>query len=383
MLKEMLSRLEPVHVATTREEREAVYRFRYEVYHEEFGRELGGPDHERRWVRDDEDEKEYTILLYTGSPDEITGTLRVRCWKAGEVPHHDVEELSMDLFPGLEELNVAEMGRLMIRPSARGKLAVAALIRRAYEIYAREAETDLAFCYCSTGLVRYYLRFGMRPYGGRPIHAADGIMLPLVAVISDWRYQRQARSFLAPLARRCFAAGKRRMLDMAPFRHLFENDALVVGGERTCDEVERALLARAERCRRSIFDTLPEAELRQLISRGIITDVPEGMLMTRQGFRERELFVVLDGDFRLEADGFELGRAGRGEVFGEDALVDPQGRRTASVEALRAGRVLVLRGKTLMGLMNREPELAAPLRGRLESLLAARRAMRPALATAS
>ncbi len=36
MLKQLLSRLEPVHRAETREQREAVYRFRYRVYVEEF-----------------------------------------------------------------------------------------------------------------------------------------------------------------------------------------------------------------------------------------------------------------------------------------------------------------------------------------------------------
>lgn len=146
MPNEKPSRREPVHIATTREEREAVYRFRYEVYYEEFGRELGAPDHERRQVTDDEDERSYTTILYTGSADHITGTLRLRCWGSGEVPHHDVEELSMDLFPGIERLRTAEMGRLMIRPSARGKRVVAALIRKAYELYACEFETDLARC---------------------------------------------------------------------------------------------------------------------------------------------------------------------------------------------------------------------------------------------
>jgi hypothetical protein len=370
MLKEMLSRLEPVHVATTREEREAVYRFRYEVYYEEFGRELGSPDHERRWVTDSDDEKDYTTILYTGSPDAITGTLRLRCWEAGQVPHHDVEELSMDLFPGLEDLSVAEMGRLMIRPSARGKLQVAALIRKAYEIYACEKKTDLAFCYCSTGLVPYYLRFGLRPYGGRPIHAPDGIMLPLVTVISDWKHQRAARSFLAPLARRCFAAGERRIVDIAPFQHLFDSNALQVDGECVWHEVESAL--GANRRARSVLDALPASEQRRLVRRGIVTDVPRGMLMTRQGFHEREIFVVLDGEFRAESDGRILGRVGRGELFGEDAFLDPKGRRAASVEALSDGRVLVLRGKTLASLMRREPDLAAPLQARLETLFSSR-----------
>ena len=105
MLKQLLSRLEPVHRATTQEEREAVYRFRYRVYVEEFGRELGSPDHERRWVKDADDEAPCTTILYTGTLDNITGTVRLRHWRAGEVPRHDAHELSMDRFPDIEERN--------------------------------------------------------------------------------------------------------------------------------------------------------------------------------------------------------------------------------------------------------------------------------------
>ncbi len=83
MLKQLLSRLETVHRAETREEREAVYRFRYRVYVEEFGRELGTPDHGRKWVTDDDDDAPYTSILYTGSLDNVTGTVRLRHWRAG------------------------------------------------------------------------------------------------------------------------------------------------------------------------------------------------------------------------------------------------------------------------------------------------------------
>jgi predicted GNAT family N-acyltransferase len=375
MLKEMLSRLEPVHIATTREEREAIYRFRYQVYYEEFGRQLGSPDHQRRWVTDGEDELAYTTLLYTGTPERIAGTLRLRCWGPGEAPAHDVEELSMDRVPGVERYSTAEMGRLMIRPSARGKRVVAALIRKAYELYARVYETDLVFCYCSSGLVRYYQRFGMRPYGGRPIHAPDGIMLPLMAVISDWQHQQRARSFLAPLARRCFANGRRPVLDTAPFEPLFEAGGLEIRPGRVWNEVKSTLLGSPELRARSLFNALPEPLARQLAQQGLITDIPAGILVTRKGFCERELFVVLDGQLEVTDGELCLGRVGRGELFGEDALLAPSGRRTASVRAITDGRVLVLRGKTVEKLLRARPELAPRLRRRLETLFASRSAI--------
>ena len=48
-----LTRLETVHKAETPAEREAVYRFRYQVYVEEL-QDSHEADHERRWLRQEE-----------------------------------------------------------------------------------------------------------------------------------------------------------------------------------------------------------------------------------------------------------------------------------------------------------------------------------------
>ena len=47
MLDRWISKLEPIHIVETREEREAVYRFRYDIYYKEFGRLLSDPGHGR------------------------------------------------------------------------------------------------------------------------------------------------------------------------------------------------------------------------------------------------------------------------------------------------------------------------------------------------
>ena len=136
-----------VHVATTERELEAIFRFRYDVYYREFGRLLGRPDHDKQWVHDDDDRRETTTILYTGTPDRITATVRLQHWRAGEVPAHEIEELSMDRLPQIEERSTAEIGRLMVSSDARGKLHVAALVRRAYEILVGEHGSEMVFCY--------------------------------------------------------------------------------------------------------------------------------------------------------------------------------------------------------------------------------------------
>lgn len=388
MLKQWASRLATVRRATTREELEAVYRFRYSVYFEEFGRELGSPDHDRRWVKDEDDENPCTTILYTGTPEHVTGTVRLRHWRAGKVPQHDVDELSMDRIPGIESYNTAEIGRLMVRRSMRGKLIIASLLRRSYQILAGEEKTDLTFCYCSPGLVRYYQQLAMRPFGGRPVAAPDGIMIPLVAVMSDHTYYREARSLLAPLVRRYFGPRKRPPLDLEPFRPLFApgKTGIEFDPERVWATVEEVLATRGGEC--PFLQILPPETLKPLIHQGLVIDVPSGTLVTRKGFYEREIFVILEGTYTFEDHTFEDHASedhtfedhtfedhpspppplGCGQLFGEDAFLHPEGRRTASVRAQTPGRLLMLRGRTLEKMIRQQPQLAQPLERRLAAM---------------
>ncbi len=374
MLKQLLSRMETVHRAETREEREAVYRFRYRVYVEEFGRELGEPDHERKWVSDADDEAPYTTILYTGSAGNVTGTVRVRHWRAGEVPEHDLHELSIDRFCDFERLNTAEIGRLMVRKTMRGRVIVASLLRASYRILAGEHETDLTFCYCSPGLVSYYQGIAMRPFGGRLVNAPDGMMVPLVSVMSDHSYYKRMSSFLAPLVKRYFGSGKRARLDLAPYRHLFAHGATGIefDGERVSGQVEDWLERQESSGLRSLLDSLAPESRHALLGRGLMLDVDVGTMITRKGFGERELYVILDGRCEVWADDRRLREMGEGELFGEIAFLQPEGRRTATVRAATRGRVLILRGRSIEKLMRRDPVLETRFKGWLNSLMAER-----------
>ncbi len=367
MLKQWLSHLETVHRAKTREEREAIYRFRYRIYFEEFGRELGSPDHDRQWVRDEDDEEATSTLLYTGSIDNITGTVRLRHWAAGAVPEHDVHELSMERIPDIEQRNTGEIGRLMVRRSMRGKIIISSLLRASYEIFAGETGTDLVFCYCSPGLVRYYQQLAMRPFGGRLVNAPDGMMVPLVSVLSDRGYYRQMRSLLTPLVRRFFGPGKRPILDIEPYRPLFAVGATGIEFEpdRVWQQVEASLLNEVPGRPRSILDVLPRKAAQKLAASGQVLDVEDGTLVTRKGFCERELYMVLDGCFEATDNGRTLRRMHSGDLFGEIAFLNPEARRTASVIARGKGRVLVLRGRAIDKLMVSDQSLGDTLRDAL------------------
>src|SRR5262249_57485470 len=127
MLTRLLMSLGKVHRATTPEEREAIFRFRYDVYVRELKYNYAA-DHERGRLEQEEDGKPYTTLLYTGDARRVTSCVRLRVWEPGQVPARDFQALSLELFPGIERLRVAQVGRLLVHPPLRRKLLLPALL---------------------------------------------------------------------------------------------------------------------------------------------------------------------------------------------------------------------------------------------------------------
>ncbi len=372
MLTQWLTKLEPIHVATTREELDAVYRFRYSIYYEEYGRQIGNPDHERRMVTDPHDEADFSTILYSGSPDDITGTVRLRHWKPGEIPEYDLREMSMDLIPDIEHRHVAEIGRFMIRRSLRGKLLLASFARETYDLLCGRQMSELTFCYCAPGLINYYRKLGARPFGGRLVHTPDGMMVPLVSVLSDHEYYKRNGSPLAPLVKRHFGRGKRPIIDLTPYRHLFESDtgSLELDEEKIWGELQEVVTEEEEES--PFLESLPEGLMKKLTQKGFIINVDAGALVLREGYGEEEMYLILDGVFEATAGDKRLALMGKGELFGEVAFFMPGHRRTATVSAVTDGRVLALRGRTLRQLIDAEPAVAAQLLLRIGAVMAQR-----------
>ena len=367
-----LTRLETVHKAETAAEREAIYRFRYQIYIEELKYNYEA-DHERKWLKQAEDEQPWTTLLYTGSPDDISSTVRVRAWKPGEVPPAVFALTSMDRFPGIEALGVSHIGRMMIRRSLRGRLVLPSLLAGGYEFLVGEKGADLAFLDCVPGIVRHYRQLGARPYGGRLIDLGYSPGIPLVIVLSDYAHLKRSGSIVAPLVKKYFGPGKRPPLDLAPYRHLFESEAVPVefDPEKVWEALQDRLLA-SEESIPTFVDALSPGALFHLSESGYLLDVKAGDLITRAGIGQREMFVILEGACEVEGAGKRIALLEKGDLFGEIAFFSESGERTATVRALSDCKLLVLRQKFLDELTTNDPEAACQILLNVSRIMAER-----------
>jgi len=87
---------------------------------------------------------------------------------------------------------------------------------------------------------------------------------------------------------------------------------------------------------------LPQYELERLASNATWLEVDEGHVVVRQGEPGTEFFVVGEGRFGVDIDGEARPELVEGDGFGEIALLHSV-PRTATVSAVSAGRLLVVR----------------------------------------
>jgi CRP-like cAMP-binding protein len=92
-----------------------------------------------------------------------------------------------------------------------------------------------------------------------------------------------------------------------------------------------------------------ESELERRLATSILRDgaklvrrrVARGETLVEQGEPGRDLFVLLDGVFDVEIDGEVVAQVGSGAILGERAVLG-EGRRTATLRAVRSSRVAVI-----------------------------------------
>ena len=105
-----------------------------------------------------------------------------------------------------------------------------------------------------------------------------------------------------------------------------------------------------------LFAELGNRELERISTLADIIDLPAERRIMNQGERGAEMFVLVEGNARVERDGASLGDRGAGEVLGEIALLDG-GPRTATVTLTEPSRLLVLARREFHALMDEFPDV--------------------------
>jgi CRP-like cAMP-binding protein len=106
--------------------------------------------------------------------------------------------------------------------------------------------------------------------------------------------------------------------------------------------------------RMPLFSQFSTRELGEVAAAADEVDVREGKELTREGRPGREFFVLVEGQADVLRGGRRVFTLGRGDFFGEIALIAKR-PRTATVVTTTPGRVLVVTDRSFQRLMERFP----------------------------
>src|SRR5262245_12596002 len=109
--------------------------------------------------------------------------------------------------------------------------------------------------------------------------------------------------------------------------------------------------------RTPLFEGCSKTELGTLATMSDELGLRPGTVLTREGRRGREFFVLIDGTVSVSQDGKQIAELGAGEWFGEVALLTDL-PRTATVTASSQVRVLVITDRAFRRAVRTMPSIA-------------------------
>jgi predicted GNAT family N-acyltransferase len=351
-----------VLVATTPEERHAIYRFRYDVYVEEMGKNPRYANHTDRVLKDDLDET--ATLLYLKIDDRIVATVRRNALPISSLSVTLRKALAIDRFTAeFSEAQLCFDSRFMIAPEWRNSFAAGLIVAEVYRL-GREQGVQFDFSHASPWLVPFYENLGFRRYTSNFLDEDAGLQIPMVMLLEDVDHLRSVHSPFYRLARRMTnqSTAKDWFVQAFPQQQEFFNPY-----QHSLEEVWEFWLKKRRSHpdqRVALFQDLTEENLKRLLRHGAFHPVKAGEAILRLGDISNSVFVVLSGAVQRSSLTHTATPAthtlGPYQIFGESALFTEL-PSPEQVMAISDTELLVLPRQAMMRVMKTMPEAICQL----------------------
>jgi len=201
-----------IRLATTEQDRQRVFRFRYGIYVQEMGRPQTYADHTGRTFEEPLDKTGRTFFA-EDERGHVVGTVRTNYGR--DTDFGDYAALyGMECAGGCYPERVSITTKLMVSPKYRTGTLCCRLSIAGFR-YALVDRILFDFIDCNPHLEDTFQRLGYRRYTGRIQHPEYGDVLPLVLLLTDLDHFERVGSPFARVCREAFPhlAANRKMQD--------------------------------------------------------------------------------------------------------------------------------------------------------------------------
>jgi CRP/FNR family transcriptional regulator, cyclic AMP receptor protein len=110
-----------------------------------------------------------------------------------------------------------------------------------------------------------------------------------------------------------------------------------------------------------LFEEVPDEKLRQVATFAVSEEHPEGAVIVKEGGYSNHFYAIEDGTAKVEREGQKLADLGKGDVFGEQGLLEKQ-ERSATVTATSPLKLIKIEHWELDRMKKSMPEVVDQLR---------------------
>lgn len=348
-----------LRLASSQDEREAIYRFRYQIYVEEMGKRLAYADQARHMLYDDmDDSAEHFMVVADGA---VIAAARLNQGAGTEFSDHWRQVYRLERWQGFDHGCLSISSRLMVATPWRGSAVLSGLLLRLFE-HSRDTGVRFNFLNCSPSLLEFYEQLGYRRYTDGFVDEDVGYRIPMVFMTEDAEFMRRVRSPFWRLARKLPSCDETtRWFEQQFPDHAVHVNKRLIDTERFWDMLEHNLHADPTRSI-SLLTELSDEDAHAFLETGTVLPCKAGDVIIRPGDVGDEMFVVLEGAVEVWGGGKErpvsLAVLGPGQVFGEIAFVS-RIPRTAKVVANTDVRLLILTQAFFRKAMKNMPDIVA------------------------
>jgi predicted GNAT family N-acyltransferase len=354
--------------AKSEEDRHRIYLFRYRTLVQEMGGDSTFADHDTKTISDPLDEN--AIHLFLTADNQVIASIRINSGRNTRFPEEVNANYQLAKFSEFEIGNLTLTTRFTVAKKWRQSQIIKVLLGAAYKTQ-RHVGSRFDFASCPPALVPLYEQMGYRRYGENFENADREYQVPLVLLLEDVTHLRESGSPFHKIASEYENSG----VTSQWFERAFP-DALKQGAGRGMDE-ERFWEFLSEKMHQTPLEGIPllrglnYSEAKKLVREGNLIRAKKGDTIVSTGQRSREMFVILQGEVAVIANGRTIAKLGGGSIFGETALITAA-PRTADVMASTDVEALVLTEDFLRKTMRAMPDIMVRVLFNLSMILAER-----------
>jgi hypothetical protein len=186
----------PIKIASSQQEKEAIYRFRYKVYMEELNKLHIAADHANKMMFDEADE--YTILYYVCDENDVIATVRLKRGIEDLFTEEENNLFSLSKFRSiLDHKKLCITDRLIVDALFRRSRLTNEMMVRTY-LGGLEGGVKLCFITSDEKLLPMYFRYGFRNYDEPIVLAPGEKRYKLILFLCDKDHLQKVKSPFLP-----------------------------------------------------------------------------------------------------------------------------------------------------------------------------------------